>query len=133
MNKFGLICKSAIVILTWSGFYATNPKLDAEYTIPADRSISWYPAGLDVVGGIPTSFAHTIPIAGLHPDGSVDDSLTINAAIATASADTVSTIAAGTYLIRNDIIMKSGVVLRGAQACLPPWMPTANGSATTLL
>src|SRR5206468_10604993 len=101
MNKFGLICKSAIVILTWSGFYATNPKLDAECSIPADRSISWYPAGLDVFGGIPTSFAHSIPIAGLDRDGSVEDSLTINAAIAASSGDIVLTIYSRNYRIRN--------------------------------
>ena len=109
------------------------PNVNADYAIPAGRSISWYPAGLDVVGGIRTSFRRTTTIRRLHPDGSVDDSGTINAAIAAARPNTLLTIPAGTYLIRNDIIMKSGVVLRGAQACLPPWLPAANGNATTLL
>ncbi len=118
------------IILFWS---FAIPNVNAEYAIPAGRSISWYPAGLDVVGDIRTSFRRTTTIRRLHPDGSVDDSGTINAAIAAARPNSLLTIPAGTYLIRNDIIMKSGVVLRGAQACLPPWLPAANGNATTLL
>jgi hypothetical protein len=118
------------LIVFWS---FAIPNVNADYAIPAARRISWYPAGLDVVGGIRTSFRRTTTIRRLHPDGSVDDSGTINAAIAAARPNTLLTIPAGTYLIRNDIIMKSGVVLRGAQACLPPWLPAANGNATTLL
>ena len=118
------------LIVFWS---FAIPNVNADYAIPPGRSISWYPAGLDVVGGIRTSFRRTTTIRRLHPDGSVDDSGTINAAIAAARPNTLLTIPAGTYLIRNDIIMKSGVALRGAQACLPPWLPAANGNATTLL
>src|SRR4029077_15438609 len=126
-------CKSTIVILTWSGFYATTPNIDAEYTIPADRSIYWYPAGLDVIGGIPTAHAHTTTITGLHPDGSVNDSGTINAAISAALYDTVLIIPAGTYRVDNDINMRDGIVLRGAHQSVAPFMPSADPTATTLM
>src|SRR5215467_12298081 len=110
-----------------------SPIAEGEYAIPAGRSISWYPAGLDVIGGIPTSHAHTTTITGLHPNGSTDDSGTINAAITAAAYDTVLIIPPGVYRIDNDINMKNGVVLRGAHQFVAPFMPTADPTATTLM
>lgn len=108
-------------------------RLHAEYSIPAGRSVTWYPAGLDVVGGIPNSFTATNAIAGLHDDGSFDDSTNINNAISSAASNTVLTIPAGIYRVARDISMKSGVVLRGAKPSVSPWLPTNDASATTLL
>ena len=109
-------------------------QVQAEYAIPSGRTISWYPAGLDVIGGIPTSHAHTTAITGLHPTNTTDDTATINAAIlAAAGTDTVLTIPAGVYRIDGDINMKTGVILRGAQPATLPWMPAANVNATTLM
>ncbi len=106
---------------------------NAEYAVPAGRRINWYPAGLDVVGGIRTAFAVTNAIAGLHPDGSVNDATTINNAISAASSNTVLTIGAGTFLIASDINMKNGVVLRGVKPHVAPFLPAADASQTTLI
>jgi hypothetical protein len=88
---------------------------------------------LDVIGGIPTTHAHTTTIIGLHPDGSVNDAGTINAAIAAAAYDTVLIIPAGTYRIDNDINMRDGIILRGAHPFAAPFMPSADPTATTLM
>jgi PKD repeat protein len=105
------------------------------YSLPAGRSTQWYPAGLDVVGGIPTSFTATNTISGVHPNGLVDDSGTINNAIASAASNTVLYLPAGKYLISSaDIRMANGVVLRGAKAQgQAPFLPTADATATTLV
>jgi hypothetical protein len=123
--------KGLLVILSTLGVVAMQA--NAEYSIPPGRSINWFPAGLDVVGGIPTIFASTNAISGLHPDGSVDDSGTINSAISGASSNTVLTIAAGTYKIGSDIQMGNGVVLRGAkQEGQAPFLTNSDAMATTL-
>jgi hypothetical protein len=50
----------------------------AEYAIFVGRSINWYPSGLGVVGGIPTSFLATNTITGVDPTGSADSTTAIN-------------------------------------------------------
>jgi|SRR5271170_7619919 len=69
-----MLCQQASVLLLFlSGLGAK-----AEYTSFAGRSISWYPAGMDVVGGIPTSFLATNTIIGVDPTSLADSTAAIN-------------------------------------------------------
>ena len=135
MYTLRFICRSAVALQIALILFLSlaSPRAKAEYAIPPGRSLSWYPAGLDVIGGIPSDAWTTVPITGLHPDGTVDDSGRINAAITAASANTVLTIPAGSYLIQHDIRMKSNVVLRGAKQSGPPYLPAVDNTATTLI
>lgn len=109
------------------------------YSIPAGRSITWYPAGLDITGGIPTSHTTTTQVTGLHNDGVTNDLAGLQAFIDAASGDTVLQLPAGKILLDgNDVptrlMMKSNVVLRGAKAQgFPPYLPTTDATATTLV
>jgi hypothetical protein len=119
--------------LTVVGWALDGPRLLAQtpYDLPADRTTSWYPAGLDtVVGGIPTYTQVTCN--GLDPTGVTDNTSAINACISSAAAQTAVYIPAGTYRVTGNLNMKSNVVLRGATVSAPPWLPTGNASMTTL-
>jgi hypothetical protein len=99
----------------------------ASYSIPSARAITWAnKTGLDLIGGVDTTgWTVTIP-SGLHADGTTNDATIINNAITAASANTVISIPAGTYLITSNIALKSNVVLRGAGAPYP-WLPGGTG------
>ncbi len=100
----------------------------AVYDVPSDRRVTWN-AGLDSVGGIPKYT--NVTCTGLDPTGKTNNVSQINACIAAASAGTAVYIPAGVYLINGTINMKSGVALRGAKTSAPPFLPTADSSATT--
>src|SRR5207247_11164236 len=88
----------------------------------------------DGIGGIPSDGWATSIMPGLHPGGQIDDGPAINSAIAAAAPNTVLIIPAGTYRISHHINMKSNVVLRGAKPQgFPPYLPTADATATTLV
>lgn len=102
----------------------------AEYAIPSTNRVDWYPAGMDIVGGIPTTFTSTNTLSSSGLNVSV-----INNAISNAASNTVVQLPAGAYDISGNINMKNGVVLRGAKAVGEygtSWLPSAAASATTL-
>ena len=111
-----------------SGALGTN-RAYAIYDVPSDRRITWS-AGLDSSGGIPNYTSVTC--TGLDPSGTIDNTAQIQTCITIAAAGTAVFIPAGTYRVDGTITMKSNVVLRGAKAAVAPWLPAADGSATTL-
>src|SRR5439155_15106866 len=66
------------------------------------------------------------------PTGGTDNTSRINACISGAAANTAVFLAAGVYRVDGSITMKSNVALRGAKAAVSPWLPAADGTATTL-
>jgi hypothetical protein len=85
---------------------------------------------LDPIGGIPSY--SSVTCQGLDPSGATNNASQINACIANAPARTAVFIPAGVYRIDSNIIMKSGVVLKGAKASNAPWLPATDSTATTL-
>lgn len=105
----------------------------SDYSIPAGRTITWNPAGLDIIGGKPTP-GPIVQIANLDRTGVEDCTNKINQAInAVAGTGTVLTIPSGIFRVDNDIFMKNKVVLRGAQVVTPDYMPLPNSTGTTLM
>src|SRR5256712_4315855 len=102
----------------------------AVYDVPPGRRITWN-AGLDPVGGIPNYT--NVTCTGLDPTGGADNTSRIQTCINNAAAGTAVFIPAGTYKISADLIMKSNIALRGAQATASgPFLPNADASMTTL-
>jgi hypothetical protein len=122
-------CTGTIVFSLFVLALTCVPSLSwAVFDVPSDRRITWN-AGLDPVGGIP--HYTNVTCTGLDPTGATNNVSQINACIAAASAGTAVYIPAGVYLINGNINMKSGVALRGAKTSAPPFLPTADVSATT--
>jgi Pectate lyase superfamily protein len=101
----------------------------AVWDIPADRRTAWFPAGLDVAGGLPNY--PSVTCNGLDPSGVTNNTSQIQTCVTNAASGTAVFIPAGTYLVSGTINMKSNVVLRGAGA-VRPWLPTASPASTTL-
>jgi hypothetical protein len=97
------------------------------------RQIPWR-AGSDLFNnGTLPSYAQ-VTCAGLHANGTTDDSGGIQACINAAAANTAVFLPAGTYLVNATVRLKSNVVLRGAKASAgPPFLPAADASATTIV
>jgi hypothetical protein len=114
-------------------FFALSACLAQTYSLPSDRTITWNPAGMDVVGGIPSgTWSNCVTTQCNTVSGGTVTAASINAAITSAPANTVVNLPAGPWAISGNINMKSNVVLRGAKPAASPWMPTADSSATQL-
>lgn len=80
--------------------------------VPAARRVSWNPG---IAGGIPAvPTAVSVLDFGASGDGVTDDAAAIQKAIAAVTAPGAVGIPPGTYLLRSPLVMRSGVVLRGA-------------------
>src|SRR5277367_2976472 len=95
--------KGLLVILSILGVVAMQA--NAKYSIPAGRSINWYPAGMDCVGGIANVEAGwtNVTITGLHPNTGTDDSAVIQNAINNAKYGTILNIPAGVYYVPGEV------------------------------
>jgi hypothetical protein len=103
-----------IVVYCFLILAATAPLFAAELSIPAARRTTWQ-GNVGVPGGIPTTWANCATDACNTLYGGDVSHTTINAAIASASNQTVVRIPAGTFTITGVItIVRSNVVLRGA-------------------
>lgn len=96
------------------------------------RVINWA-AGSDLWnGGVLPNYT-SVTCAGLHANGTTDDSSGIQSCINAASANTAVFLPAGTYLVNSTLRLKSNVVLRGAKAeGGPPFLPATDAAATTI-
>ena len=108
----------------------------AVYNVPSGRRITWN-AGLDPIGGIPTSWPNCTTSAcnTLYAKISGDITSAMNAALTSAPAHSVVRVHAGNFTVSGNINMVSNVILRGAKSPLTGsaiWLPTADASATTL-
>lgn len=83
--------------------------------LPADRNVAWKP-GLTYNGGIPTGWPSCTTLTPI--GGGSDDSVQINAAIASCAAGTVINLSAGTFILSqgNWIQLNKGLIIRGAGA-----------------
>ena len=87
-----------------------------------DASANWKMAGLQSVGGIPTTRTQcgtTISPSGITPPAAGDDAETINAAIAACATNGIVELAAGTFTMDQSETIKLGyqVTLRGNGTC----------------
>lgn len=84
--------------------------------LPASRRVDWTSAGYP--GGIPLVSASETRInireMGAVADGVSDDSAAIQAVIGAAAEPTVILFPAGVYRLESPLLLKSGIVLRGA-------------------
>lgn len=97
------------------------------------RQIPWQ-AGSDLWnnGSLPTYTSVTC--TGLAGNGTTDDGPAIQKCINALSQDQCAYIPAGSYLVNSTVTLKSYSCLRGAKAeGGPPFMPTADSSATTII
>lgn len=111
----------------------------AVYDLPNDdtgcpencRQIPWS-AGSDQWnnGNLPNYISVTC--SGLtEGDGTTNNASAIQTCINNAAPNTAVYIPAGIYYVNSTIKMKNDVVLRGAEASSPPFLPTADSTATT--
>jgi hypothetical protein len=106
----------AAASLAWAGalIIATGPVIvggGAGPIIPADRNFLWNP-GMTSQGGIPT---RTTICATLSPiGGGADDSAAIQSAVNGCAAGQVVKLNAGNFVVNNNILITTGITLRGS-------------------
>jgi len=111
------------------------------YSLPNDnsncpancRQIPWQ-TGSDLWNNGTLPVYPGVACTGLPSSGSSTDAgPAIQACINSAAANSAVLLPAGTFLVNSTVRLRSNVVLRGAKAeGGPPFMPTADASATTL-
>jgi hypothetical protein len=94
------------------------------------RQIPWK-AGSDLWNNGTLPSYTQVACTGLSGNGTTNDGPAIQACINNASSGTAVYIPAGVYYVDNSLNMKSNVALRGATSSAPPFLPSANASATT--
>jgi hypothetical protein len=72
-----------------------------------------------------------VTCSGLAGDGTTNDGPAIQACINSAGPQTAVFIPAGVYYVNSTLSMKSNVALRGAKTSGTPYLPAADGTATT--
>ena len=133
----------SVFSVAFIGLAVLRPYLFAQapYALPNDdngcpancRQIPWQ-SGSDLwnSGTLPT-YTQDPACVGLVADSTTDNTAVINACISAAGAGHAVFIPAGVYYVAGTVNMKSNVVLRGAKPSGPPYLPTADPSATTLV
>jgi Pectate lyase superfamily protein len=128
------------IAMLFIGGVLSGPRLMAQtpYDLPNDdsncpgscRQVPWK-AGSDLWNGGTLPNYTSVTCSGLAGNGSTNDGPAIQACINSASAGTAVFIPAGVYYVNSSISLKSNVALRGAKASGPPYLPSADSSATT--
>jgi len=90
------------------------PALAMGQSIPRDRLVKWDPG---VRGGVPNVATVTdVMQHGAKGDGITDDTQAFRRAIASVKGEGAVLVPRGTYLLRGNLALKSGIVLRGEGA-----------------
>ena len=116
-----LFCTALANAQLWSGILSPS------------RAVDWSHAG--VIGGIPSSnWSQCVTTAcnTVTTNGPSSTAAQINAAIASAPANSVVLLPAGTYSLSNEILLQSNVVLRGAGPMLTTLQFKSGGSSCKL-
>lgn len=116
-----LFCSALANAQLWSGILSPS------------RAVDWSHAG--VIGGIPSSnWSQCVTTAcnTVTTNGPSSTAAQINAAIASAPANSVVLLPAGTYSLSNEILLQSNVVLRGAGPMLTTLQFKSGGSSCKL-
>jgi len=137
MSKSSSLFTLAILLIIGNALLGQS-LLAQSYDLPNDdsncpgscRQVPWK-TGSDLWNGGTLPNYSQITCTGLAGNGSTNDGPAIQACINSAAANTAVYIPAGTYLLNTDLQMKSNVVLRGAKTSSPPYLPSADSSATT--
>jgi len=129
---------SALIILV-AGLCLPSLLAQTPYDLPNDntncpgqcRQIPWLAGSDQWNGGSLPLYTQDSACSGLHGDGVTDDGPAINSCISTAASGHAVYVPAGVYYINTPVTMKSNVALRGAKPTGPPFLPNADGTATT--
>ena len=102
---------SVLLCVVALGFNVYGPRAGQDIVPPA-RRVPWNPG---IVGGIPdVPVVANVLAFGAHRDGVTDDAGAFQAAINSVNVPGAIYIPEGSYLLKNTLSMKSGVILRGA-------------------